>query len=441
MNRLLFLSFFAIILSISGIAQQDSILKDLPKQWTLKACIEYAKQKNISLATLRLTERSTEEDLLQSKAAVLPNLTGTVTQSLTNGNNSASSGGGIQSAGNYGVNSSMILYNGRYLKNDIRSKELTVQSANLHIKETENDLSLSIAQSFFNILLAKENISSLQSVLTTSQEQLKQGQLKYDAGGMAKKDLLQLQSQVAADAYSLVNATNIYKLNLVTLKQILLLPSAYDFTVSVPDSIPVIRAQAKLDEAQNEAQQARPEIQNGQLQVQIAKVELDKIKAFSKPTLSLGGAISSGYFANQSYSYFTGLNTNLYQSLGLTLGIPIYSRRVNLTNTNKTKLLLDEAKLSLINTKTQLNQLVEQAYINLQNAEAQYSAANTQLKANAEIYRITNEQLKLGAVTTLELLQQKNLYVQALEAFSQAKYSAALYNKIYEFYMGNPLAF
>jgi len=441
MNRLLFLSFFATILSISGIAQQDSILKDLPKQWTLQACIEYAKQKNITIATLRLTKRSTEEDLLESKAAVLPNLTGTVTQSLINGNSTVTSGGGLQTSGNYGVNSSMILYNGGYLKNDIKSKELTVQSANLNIKETENDLSLTITQTFFNILLAKENINSLQSVLITSREQLKQGQLKYDAGGLARKDLLQLQSQVAADEYSLVNATNIYKLNLVTLKQILLLPTIYDFTVSVPDSIPIIQAQAKLSEAQNEAQQGRPEIQNGQLQVQIAQVELDKIRAFSKPTLSLGGALSSGYSANQGYSYVTGLNTNFYQSLGLTLGIPIYSRRVNLTNTNKTKILLDEAKLSLINTKTILNQLVEQAYINLQNAEAQYTAADTQLKANTEIYQITNEQLKLGAVTTLELLQQKNLYVQALEAFSQAKYSAALYNKIYEFYMGIPLTF
>ncbi len=441
MNRLLFLSFFATILSISVIAQQDSILKDLPKQWTLQACIEYAKQKNITLATLRLTQRSTEEDLLQSKAAVLPNLTGTVTQSLINGNSTVTSGGGLQTSGNYGVNSSMILYNGGYLKNDIKSKELTVQSANLNIKETENDLSLTITQTFFNILLAKENINSLQSVLITSREQLKQGQIKYDAGGLARKDLLQLQSQVAADEYSLVNATNIYKLNLVTLKQILLLPTIYDFTVSVPDSIPIIQAQAKLSEAQNEAQQGRPEIQNGQLQVQIAQVELDKIRAFSKPTLSLGGALSSGYSANQGYSYVTGLNTNFYQSLGLTLGIPIYSRRVNLTNTNKTKILLDEAKLSLINTKTILNQLVEQAFINLQNAEAQYIAADTQLKANTEIYQITNEQLKLGAVTTLELLQQKNLYVHALEAFSQAKYSAALYNKIYEFYMGIQLTF
>ena len=441
MNRLLFLFFAASILSFSGIAQQDSILKDIPKQWTLQACIEYAKQKNITLATLRLTQRSTEEDLLQSKAAVLPNLTGTVTQSLINGNSTVTSGGGLQTSGNYGVNSSMILYNGGYLKNDIKSKELTVQSANLNIKETENDLSLTITQTFFNILLAKENINSLQSVLITSREQLKQGQIKYDAGGLARKDLLQLQSQVAADEYSLVNATNIYKLNLVTLKQILLLPTIYDFTVSVPDSIPIIQAQAKLSEAQNEAQQGRPEIQNGQLQVQIAQVELDKIRAFSKPTLSLGGALSSGYSANQGYSYVTGLNTNFYQSLGLTLGIPIYSRRVNLTNTNKTKILLDEAKLSLINTKTILNQLVEQAFINLQNAEAQYIAADTQLKANTEIYQITNEQLKLGAVTTLELLQQKNLYVQALEAFSQAKYSAALYNKIYEFYMGIPLTF
>jgi len=66
---------------------------------------------------------------------------------------------------------------------------------------------------------------------------------------------------------------------------------------------------------QNEAQQGRPEIQNGQLQVQIAQVELDKIRAFSKPTLSLGGALSSGYSANQGYSYVTGLNTNFYQSL------------------------------------------------------------------------------------------------------------------------------
>ena len=75
------------------------------------------------------------------------------------------------------------------------------------------------------------------------------------------------------------------------------------------------------------------------------------------------------------------------------------------------------------------------------NAQAQYVAANTQLQANREIYRITNEQLQLGAVTTLEMLLQRNSYIQSLQAFLQAKYAKALYNKIYEFYMGIPISF
>ena len=102
---------------------------------------------------------------------------------------------------------------------------------------------------------------------------------------------------------------------------------------------------------------------------------------------------------------------------------------------------LQQSKLALYETKTILNQLVEQTYINLLNAQAQYRAAEIQLKTSEEIYRITNEQMKLGAVNTVELLQQKNAYVQALQSYTQAKYTAALYYKIYEFYRGIPLTF
>ncbi|MEP6948801.1 MAG: hypothetical protein ABI863_05990 [Ginsengibacter sp.] len=61
------------------------------------------------------------------------------------------------------------------------------------------------------------------------------------------------------------------------------------------------------------------------------------------------------------------------------------------------------------------------------------------MNANDEIYKITNEELQLGAVNTLELQLQKNLYVQALQAYTQAKYTAVLYSKIYAFYTGVPV--
>ena len=50
----------------------------------------------------------------------------------------------------------------------------------------------------------------------------------------------------------------------------------------------------------------------------------------------------------------------------------IKKKKVNKTNINKSKIQIEQAKLTLNNTKTVLNQQVEQSYINLQNAQAQY---------------------------------------------------------------------
>ncbi len=217
------------------------------------------------------------------------------------------------------------------------------------------------------------------------------------------------------------------------------LPSSYDFSIAEPRTVEVEKAIPSLAEAQNIAQQIRPEVKNNELGVRIAEIELEKTKASVKPTISLGAGLSTGYSDNQTSKYFSQIDNNFYQSLGIIMGIPIFSRRVNKTNIAKSKTQIDQAELALENTKTILNQQVEQSYINLQNAQAQYDAAETQMKAGEESYKITSEQLRLGSINLVELQQQKNLYVQAMQAFIQAKYTALLNYKIYEFYTGSPM--
>ena len=422
---------------------QDSTLSKLPLNWTLEECIAYAKKNNIQINTLRLNTSSAEEDLKQSKAAVLPDLSGSVSQNLVNRKNANVIVGGTQSqasfSSSYGVNSSVTVYNGGFLKNDIKSKELALQSSNLSVRETENDITLNITQAYLNILLAHETITYLEEVLATSQEQLKQGQQRFDAGSIARKDLAQLEAQTASDQYNLVNEKNTYSLNIVILKQILQLPSSFAFNVNIPDTIVVQETIAQLDSSQAAAQNTRPEVKNGEVGVQLAQTELDIAKAGIRPTVSVGAGLATGYSGNDSYKYIPQLNNNFYQSLAITAGFPIYSRRIYRTAIAKSQIQIKQAALTLLNTKTILDQQVEQAYINLKNAQAQYTAAGVQLKANEEIYKITNAQLQLGAVNTLELQLQKNLYVQALQAYTQAKYTAVLYTKIYAFYTGVPV--
>lgn len=446
MKKFLIIIIAVVFTNAGWVYAQDSSLQNLPRQWSLQDCIDYAKKNNIQINTLRLNTSSAEQDLLQAKAARLPSLSGSLSQSFVNGKRTDVVVGGLQSqanfSGNYGVNSSVVLYNGGYINNDITAKQLSLQSTNLSVQEAQNDITLTITESFLNILLAQETIKYMQDVLVTSKAQLKQGQQRYDAGSISKKDLLQLEAQAASDEYNLVNAENNNRQNIVTLKQSLQLPSSYDFKVAVPDSITVQEMVPNLAAAQDAAQAVRPEVKNSELGIDLAKINLLKAKASVLPTVSLGASLASGY-ANLSTDnkYFTQINNNFYQSLGLTVAVPIYSRRVNKTSIEKSKIAIDQAKLDLASTKFTLNNQLEQAYINVQNRQAQYGAAETQLKAYQESYNITNEQLRLGAVNMVDVLQQKNLYVQALQSFIQAKYSAILYNKIYNFYTGVPVSF
>lgn len=424
---------------------QDTLLQRVPPAWTLENAIAYARQNSISVNTQKLTSQSANQDVLAARAARLPSVSGSTTQSLVNSTNTDPIVGGFQTqanfASNYSLNTNIVLYNGGFLKNDIKAKELTLRSAYLSVAETENDITLSITQAFLNILIARENIIYMEDLLTTSRAQLKQGKELFDAGSISRKDYLQFESQVAADEYNLVNAQNTYKQNNLALKQLLLLPTSYEFQVSVPDSVQVDNEGQGLIETQEAAQRTRPEVENSQVNVQIAEANLAKVRAGARPVVSVGGNLSTGFSDNRSDAYFKQLNNNFYQQVGVSMSIPIYNRRINKTNIAKNQILIEQARLSELDIRNNLNQQIEQVYINWRNSLAQYKAADVQMKTSEETYNITNEQLNYGAVNMVELLQQKNTYVQATQNYIQAKYSSMLYGKIYDFYAGQPITF
>jgi outer membrane protein len=206
-----------------------------------------------------------------------------------------------------------------------------------------------------------------------------------------------------------------------------------------PDTLVTNVAVTSLQEAADAAVKSRPEVKIGELGVQSAQYELEKSRAGAMPTISLGAGLSSGYSDNQDLKYFSQIDNNFYQRLGVTVSVPIFANRANKSNIERSKIQIEQAKLSLQGTKTTLDQAVEQAYINVLNAQAQLTAAESQWSTNQESFKITNEQMRLGAFNTIDLLTQKNLYVQALQAYVQAKYNTILNKKIYEFYTGVPV--
>jgi outer membrane protein len=439
-RHLVFQLFLLSLLTPTRAGAQDSTTGKPTGRWNLQACLDYAKKNNITLNGLRLSQKTAEQNYLLSKAQQQPNLTGNGSLSYTHSKAATAVIGGVQTTSSWvnslGASSSITIYNGGFIHNDIQQKNLEIESANLNILQSENDITLQITQAYLSILLAKENVVYEQDLINTTMAAVDQGRKQYEAGSIARNAYIELQAQLATDRYNFVTAQSAVRQNKLNLKVILQLPYQDSFDIVEPDTVISKEAVTALDSVVSIAMNSRPEIKNGQLGIDISRYDLLKAKAGYLPLLTASGNLSSSYYSRSTDGYFKQLDDNFFQQVGVSLSIPIFTRRQVKTQVENAKIEIEQSKLNLQNIRTVLAQNIEQAYINVINAQGQYDAAVEGLTASQESFRIAGEQLKVGASNLVDYLQQKTLYTQAFQVYIQAKYNAALSIRIYDFYMG-----
>ena len=128
------------------------------EKWTMKDCIDYAMQNNITLKKSKLQRQSAAEDVKQSKAALLPSLSASTNQSLgyrpwqdsgtttvTNGTVNTKVNKSYYN-GSYGLNASWTVWNGGRNTNQVKLNALSEQQAELSEAETANSIQEKIAQ-------------------------------------------------------------------------------------------------------------------------------------------------------------------------------------------------------------------------------------------------------------------------------------------------------
>jgi outer membrane protein len=115
------------------------------RPWTLKDCIEYAKANNIQLQALQKNTDLSEQDLLEAKAAMLPDLSASASQNFTRSTTDSLALGKLKgqpsAANNYSLGSQMVLYQGGYIKNQINSRKISIKQNQLNLAQAFNDVS------------------------------------------------------------------------------------------------------------------------------------------------------------------------------------------------------------------------------------------------------------------------------------------------------------
>lgn len=421
------------ITAVAGKGCAQETLKDTVVTWDLETCLRYAKEHNIALKRRVLDKRTSDQDLILARAARWPDLYFSATRFVDHGNTALIGESGWSGEGDSGMSSTWTLFRGGYMSNDIRQKGLQVESAKLTIMQQENDLTLQIIQQYLNTLLDKESITYARTLTGTSAAQVDQARLKLAAGSIAKKELMQLEAQLANDRYLLITSENAQQQDLINLKQLLQLPVSTRLDIVVIDPSPLLTIPESITTVQQEAFQNRPEIRNASLGIAIADAGLAKAKAGYWPTISLSGSVGSRYFGSSTTAPRQ-VQDDFSQQVSVNISVPIFTRKLNSVNVAKARIGREQAQLGLTETKTTLLLIIERAYYNLISAKNQFKAAASAFNYNNEAYRVAVDQLRTGLINMVEFLQQKTLYLQAQQRYLQAKYTAGLTQRIYEFY-------
>ena len=437
-----------LLLLPAGMKAED----DMPKQWTLRNCIDYALEHNITIRRNRISVESTQEDVKTAKADFLPSLSGNISQRIVNRPNNTSgtiiSGDNITTSesktsynGSYGIDASWTVYNGSKRVNTVKQQQLNSRMAELTVDQSENSIEENITQLYVQILYSAEAVKVNESTLEVSRKEFERGQQLFDAGSIASSDLAQLEAQVSNDNYQLITAQTTLQNYKLQLKQLLELDGDFEMDLFLPqlDDSSVLIPLPTKDDVYQTALNLRPEIESGKLNIEASDMNIKIARAGYIPTLSLSAGIGTTNANGNDFSFSEQVKQNWNNSIGLTLSIPIFDKRQTKSTINKAKLQMQTSQLDLMDEQKTLYKTIESLWLSANSAQQQYVAATQKLKSTQASYTLVSEQFNLGMKNTVELLTEKNNLLSAQQETLQAKYTAILNAGLLRFYQGEEI--
>ena len=424
------------------------------KVWTLQECLDYALANNIQLQQKRITAASDHEDVLQSQAALFPSVSFSTNQNASwrpfaettinlAGGTMTTNSNSVSYNGSYGINANWTVWNGNRNTNTIKQNKLTEKMAELGIEQQTNSIQEQIAQLYVQILYEREAVRVCQEIIKSSMMQRDRAKTMVEVGSLARVDLVQLEAQVSQDQYSLVQAQSQLSNYQLQLKQLLEIHDEEAFEVAVPEvtDAQVLSVLPNEQAVYSAALESRPEIQSSKLNVESSELAINTARAGYKPTVSMTAGIGSNNSSGQHTDFFKQVKTNMNNSLGLSVSVPILDNHQTRTNIRKAKYALQTSELNLQEQQKQLYSTIENYWLNATTSQQQFIAARKNVKSMQESYDLVTEQFNLGLKNIVELTTGKNNLLQAEQQLLQSKYTALLNSAMLKFYAGESIKF
>ena len=432
------------------------------KKWSLQECVEYAVENNITVAQFELDLENATIDESDALGDFLPTL---------NANTSFSSNTGFsinpttnlptnttQNNVNAGITTAVTLFDGLRNVHRLNRAKLNAVANQFRLDDLKDDIRLNVANAYLDILSNKEGLKVARAQYKATEQDLKRLTELVDSGVVPRGDLLDIQATAATQEQQIVNSEGNVQLSKIALAQLLQISDYENFDVSdatfeVPISDILNNAPSAIFA---KALEFRNDIKLSETNIALAEKDLAISKGALMPTLGAffnygsrysdvaqipGPPITAGgppVFFTPSFSdqlwIFDGI------SYGVQLNIPIFNGFSVKNGIKRSEIAVEQRKLQFDQQKLDLENVVNQAYVNVNTFYKSYEAAEKTVEARRLAYEYSKERFDVGLLNAFDFTQAQARLDNAEADVVRTKYDYIFRLKILEFYFGMPLS-
>ncbi|MBR5929208.1 MAG: TolC family protein [Prevotella sp.] len=434
----------------SALLLVSTVTASAQQPWTLRQCIDYALEHNIQVKQQDVNRLQRELDVSTAKNSRLPDLSASASENFsfgrgltaqntyTNTNTSSTS---------FGLSTSVPLFTGYRIPRNLELQRLNLEAATADLEKAKNDIRMQVAQAYVQILYNMELCDVANRQISIDSMHVHRLTEMMRNGKASGTEVAQQEASLAQSRLTATQADNDYRLSLLTLSQLLELPSPESFAISRDVAVPEILPSMDLispDAIYQEALMIKPEIQAEQYRLEGTLKSIDIAKSAKLPNLSFQAGLGSNYYKTSGYptdGFFKQLNNNFSQYIGLSLSVPIFNRFETRNNIKSAQLNRYNQQLQLDNVKKGLYKEIQQAYYNAVAAQAKYESSAEAKRSQDEAFRLMSAKYEYGKANITEFNEAKNNLMKAESDLVRAKYEYLYQRALTDFYRGRELSF
>ncbi len=298
-----------------------------------------------------------------------------------------------------------------------------IELAQAQLTAAGQDLIIRVAQAYFDVLAATDNLNFVKAQKTAVSEQLASAKRNFEVGTSTITDTREAQAKfdlVLAQEIAIENDLRVKKLNLDQL-------SGKPNASPKPLSVPTVIASVNPDDVNlwvAQSAELHPAIRQASLGLEVAELETQKAQAGNLPTLDLTGSYNVTQ-NNGSSSTSIDYRTNV-ATVGLAFNLPLFAGYAIQNRIKETLALQDKARSDLEGTQRSVALATRSAFFGVQSGLGQVKALEAAEASNQSALEATQLGYQVGVRINIDVLNAQSNLFDTKAKLAKARYDVLL---------------